>query len=385
MMLMATATRPGSALGTSANAPAGVADRPRTAAQILAETRAVVEPAHRAAVDGLPREIRHVAGYHIGWWEADGRMTGAAGKAVRPAFVLACASAVGGGANQPEMPDRRTPAQAAVDAAVAVELVHDFSLLHDDVMDGDLTRRHRAAAWAVFGVGRAILAGDALLALAMDVLTGDPGRDDGLDAEVPRAYAGSAGVLSGTLLELCRGQSADLAFENRGDVTLTECLAMAERKTGALLGAAGQLGALAGGADRRAAELYRTFGRQVGVAFQLVDDVLGIWGDPAVTGKPAGNDLAARKKSLPVVAALTSGSHAARHLARLYQREDALDEAAVAHAAELVQMAGGRAWALAEAERRIQAAREALARARPEPNAEADLHVLADLITRRDH
>jgi hypothetical protein len=188
-------------------------------------------------------------------------------------------------------------------------------------------------------------------------------------------------VLSGALLELCRGESADLAFESRGDVTLTECLAMAERKTGALLGAACQLGALAGGADSRAAELYRTFGRQLGVAFQLVDDVLGIWGDPATTGKPAGNDLAARKKSLPVVAALTSGRQAACHLARLYQREDAFDEAAVAHAAELVEMAGGRAWALAEAERRIEAAREALARARPEPNAEADLHVLADLIT----
>jgi geranylgeranyl diphosphate synthase, type I len=377
MMLMATATRPGSGLGTPAIALAGAADQPRTAAQILAETRAVAEPAHRAAIDGLPPEIRHVAGYHIGWWEADGRGTGAGGKAVRPAFVLACARAAGGGGDQ----DPWVPAQAAVDAAVAVELVHDFSLLHDDVMDGDLTRRHRAAAWAVFGVGRAILAGDALLALAMEVLTGDPGGDGGLDAG---ACAGSARVLSGMLLELCRGQSADLAFENRGDVTLTECLAMAERKTGALLGAACQLGALAGGADRRAAELYRTFGRQVGVAFQLVDDVLGIWGDPAVTGKPAGNDLAARKKSLPVVAALTSGSPAAGHLARLYQREDAFDEAAVAHATELVEMAGGRAWVLAEAERRIQAAREALARACPEPNAEADLHVLVDLITRRD-
>lgn len=379
---MTTATRPGSGPGTSAIALSGAADKPRTAAQILAETRAVVDPAHRAAVDDLPPEIRHVAGYHIGWWEADGRLTGASGKAVRPAFVLACARAAhrGGGGDQAET--RNPPAQAAVDAAVAVELVHDFSLLHDDVMDGDLTRRHRAAAWAVFGVGRAILVGDALLALAMDVLTGDRGPDD--DAG-PLARARSARVLSETLLELCRGQSADLAFENRGDVTLTECLAMAERKTGALLGAACQLGALAGGADRRAAELYRTFGRQIGVAFQLVDDVLGIWGDPAVTGKPAGNDLAARKKSLPVVAALTSGGQAARHLARLYQREDAFDAAAVAHAAELVEMAGGRAWALAEAERRIQAAREALAGARPEPNAEADLHVLADLITRRNH
>lgn len=367
---MATATRPGSSLGTSPRALAGAANRPRTAAEILAETLAVVEPAYRAAVGDLPPEIRHVAGYHIGWWEADGRAAGACGKAVRPALVLACARAAGGGGGQ-----------AAVSAAVAVELVHDFSLLHDDVMDGDLTRRHRAAAWAVFGVGRAILVGDALLALAMDVLNGDPGDDDGL----PQARAGSSRVLSRALLELCRGQSDDLAFEDRGDVTVAECLNMAERKTGALLGAACHLGAMAGGADTRVAELYGRFGRQLGVAFQLVDDLLGIWGDPAVTGKPAGNDLTARKKSLPVVAALASGSRAAYLLARLYEREDAFDAAAVARAAELVEKAGGRAWALAEVGRRIEAARVALAQAHPEPSAGADLRLLADLIIRRDH
>src|ERR1700733_3410486 len=113
MMLMTTATRPGSGLGTSAIALSGAADRPRTAAQILAETRAVVNPAYRAAVDGLPPEIRHVAGYHIGWWEADGRMTGAGGKAVRPAFVLACARAAGGGEGQAAMRERLASAQAA--------------------------------------------------------------------------------------------------------------------------------------------------------------------------------------------------------------------------------------------------------------------------------
>jgi geranylgeranyl diphosphate synthase, type I len=362
MMLMTTATSAETVHRTSVIALAGAAGRPRSVAQILAETLAVVEPAYRAAVNDLPPEIRHVAGYHIGWWEADGRAASACGKAVRPALVLACARAAGGGADH-----AATPSRPAVSAAVAVELVHDFSLLHDDVMDGDLTRRHRAAAWAVFGVGRAILVGDALLALAMDLLNGDPAR-----------------VLSGALLELCRGQSADLTFEDRADVSVTECLTMAERKTGALLGAACQLGALAGGADSGVAELYGRFGRQLGVAFQLIDDLLGIWGDPAVTGKPAGSDLAARKKSLPVVAALTSSSRAAYLLARLYERDDAFDAAAIARAAELVGKAGGRAWALAEAGRRIDAARAALAEARPEPSAQSDLHILADLISRRD-
>ncbi len=192
-------------------------------------------------------------------------------------------------------------------------------------------------------------------------------------------------VLAAAACELCEGQSADLAFGTRSGVSVPECLAMAEAKTGALLGTACQLGALAAGASPAAAAGYRGFGRQLGVAFQLVDDLLGIWGDPRVTGKPAGPDLASRKKSLPVVAALTSGTQAGTQLARLYRRGEDLDEHAVAHAAELVEAAGGRAWAQAEAGRRMGAAMDALAQARPAPTAADDLRVLADLITRRDH
>ncbi|MFI6743971.1 polyprenyl synthetase family protein [Nonomuraea sp. NPDC050451] len=186
------------------------------------------------------------------------------------------------------------------------------------------------------------------------------------------------------MLELCAGQAADLAFETRQDVGLPECLAMAEAKTGALLGAACQLGALAAGAEPAAAHCYRTFARQLGVAFQLVDDLLGVWGDPIATGKPAGSDLASRKKSLPVVAALTSGTAAGECLARMYQREQDMDEHAIAHAAELIEAAGGKTWAQQEAERRIVAALDALTAAHPDPAATTDLHALAALITRRD-
>lgn len=289
----------------------------RDGAAVLAEAREMVEPAHRMVLDGLPAPIRHVAGYHRGWWDADGRPSGKTGKTVRPALVLASSQAAGG---EPDV---------GVPAAVAVELVHDFSLLHDDVMDGDLTRRHRPAAWTVFGIGQAILAGDALLAAAMELLNaGEPIR-----------------VLVRTLLELCEGQSADLAFEGRGEVGLAECLRMAELKTGALLGAACQLGALAAGAPPETAWCFRGFGRHLGTAFQLVDDLLGIWGAPEVTGKPAGSDLTSRKKSLPVVAALTSDTREGEQLARLYGRAEDLDETRIVHAAHLVEAAGGRAWA----------------------------------------
>jgi geranylgeranyl diphosphate synthase type I len=325
----------------------------RNATLILTETRQLTSAAHRAALDSLPVAMRHMAGYHAGWWDADGNAASTAGKAIRPAFALACARAADGSDD------------AAIPAAVAVELVHDFSLLHDDVMDGDLTRRHQPAAWTVFGTGQAILVGDALLAVALEQLP-DPA---------------AMRVLTAAVRDLCAGQSADVAFEDRSDVDVAQCLTMVEGKTGALLGAACQLGAMAAGLTAAESESYRLFGRELGLAFQLVDDLLGIWGDPAVTGKPAGNDLASRKKSLPVVFALGSDTSAATSLASVYAAEGNVD---VPRATALVEEAGGRAWAQSEADRRTAAALQALTTAAPTPAGAADLYTLASLITRRE-
>jgi geranylgeranyl diphosphate synthase type I len=166
------------------------------------------------------------------------------------------------------------------------------------------------------------------------------------------------------------------------DVGLAECLSMAERKTGALIGAACQLGALAAGAGPEAAESYRALGRRLGVAFQLADDLLGIWGDPEVTGKPAGGDLTSRKKSLPVVAALTSGTTPGDQLARLYRREDP-DEQGMARAARLIEDAGGRDWAWWETTRQVQQAMDHMTSAKPARGGAADLRLLAGLVLRR--
>ncbi|GAA3560162.1 family 2 encapsulin nanocompartment cargo protein polyprenyl transferase [Nonomuraea rosea] len=337
----------------------------RGADRILGEARRMVEPAHRAVVAQLDGPLREVAEYHAGWREIDGSPAHGGGKAIRSALALACARAAA------DRTAARSAALAALPVGVAVELVHDFSMLHDDVMDGDVTRRHRPAAWTVFGVGAAVLVGDALLLSAIRHLAASPVQQ-------------GAGVLAATVVEMCEGQWADLAFASRADVSLPACLAMAEAKTGALMGAACQLGALAAGAGPGAARSYRVFGRQLGLAFQLVDDLLGIWGDPQVTGKPVGADLAVRKKSLPVVAALASGTEAAARLARLYAGPGDLDEAAVAQAADLVEAAGGRAWAQAEAERCRQGALHALAGTRPMGGAE-ELVTLAALVTERSH
>ncbi|MFI7503751.1 family 2 encapsulin nanocompartment cargo protein polyprenyl transferase [Streptomyces sp. NPDC049687] len=334
------------------------------AAAILERARVAVDPELRAAVDALPSSMRRIARYHFGWEHADGTSAeGNAGKAIRPALVLAAAAALGGPADPP----------AAVRAAAAVELVHNFTLLHDDVMDRDTTRRHRPTAWRVFGDADAILAGDALQALALGMLAGDPHP----------ASSAAVARLAACVVELCEGQQADTAMEKRGpaEVTLDEVLAMAEAKTGALLGCACAVGALYAGAADEDVEALDAFGREAGLAFQLIDDVIGIWGDPRYTGKPAGADLAVRKKSLPVVAALASGTPAAAELAGLYaapyQPAD-LDRTALA-----VERAGGRAWAQDQAAERMSRAMDELARAIPDPESAGGLLALAEFVTRR--
>jgi geranylgeranyl diphosphate synthase type I len=333
----------------------------RTAARPLADvltwSKGLVDPALRTAAGRLPEAMRRIAAYHFGWQDAEGRPAAEdGGKALRPALVLLCAEAAGGDAAD------------AVPAAVAVELVHNFSLLHDDVMDGDTTRRHRATAWTVFGTGPAVLAGDALLSLAFEVLA---------PSGVPDARRLSAAVLA-----LLEGQAADLDFEQRDDVTPAECVRMAEGKTAALLGAACTLGAASAQGD---VECFGAFGRAVGLAFQHIDDLLGIWGDPAVTGKPVYSDLQNRKKSLPVVTALCSGTPAGAELAALYARREPLDEIELARAASLVETAGGRQWSQAQADALLAKALRDLTVAGPPSRASAELASLARLITTRTH
>lgn len=336
----------------------------RSAREVLAWGRALVEPALRSAVDTLHSSMLRIAGYHFGWWDEHGRPARVAGgKAIRPTLALLSAQAVGG------------TAAAALPAAVAVELMHNHSLLHDDVMDGDLTRRHRRSAWSVFGVNDAILAGNALLALALDVLAGSghPAAMDGIR------------ILSAAEQDLLDGQSADLSFEQRTEVELAECVRMAERKTASLLGCACAVGAAFGGGHRGQVAGMRDFGVQLGLAFQHVDDLLGIWGDPVVTGKPAHSDLRSQKKSLPVVAALTSMSPSGRELAELYHRDEPLSETDLAHAAELIDVAGGRAWSQAQADDLLAQAVRTLQSINPTPRAAAELGMLARLATHRDH
>lgn len=322
----------------------------------------MMTPQLRWAVDQLPASIRVVVGYHFGWFDESGRpANGSPGKLLRPALTILSAEAVGAAADR------------AVDAAVAVELMHNFSLLHDDVIDADPTRRHRPTVWSLFGVPTAILAGDALVALAVEVL-----------AEAPDGPPGSVSTLCTTLQELIEGQSRDVSFERRGDVTIDDWLAMAGGKTAALLRCACELGASHGGGTKTQVAGLAQFGWHLGVAFQIVDDLLGIWGDPSVTGKPTLSDLRARKKTLPVVAALAGAGVQSKQLAEMYLRPDSLDEQDLAAVATLIELAGGRDWAQTDAERHLRLALGYLTQVHPVRDAYDALVAVAELATRRD-
>ena len=232
--------------------------------------------------------------YHMGW-TGEGAGPEATGKRIRPLLVLLCTAATSGDWNN------------ALPAAAAVELVHNFSLVHDDIQDNSEKRRGRPTTWVKWGAPMAINAGDALFVLADQAIID---LKENYPAEV---VVQAAGILHNTCLELTRGQFLDMSYEERTDLGVNDYWPMVAGKTAALLSACCHIGALLGGADDSKQEAYRSFGHYLGLAFQVQDDILGIWGDEALTGKSAASDLVEGKNSLPVLAGLSAnGMFAAR-------------------------------------------------------------------------
>ena len=292
--------------------------------------------------------------YPMGWVDAAGHPAHLpGGKRVRPLLLLLCAEATGGDWT------------AALPAAAAVELLHNFSLIHDDIEDGSPLRHGRATVWQQWGVANAINAGDAMFALSYTALAR-------LRERVPDAVALTAlEIFNQTNLDLTRGQHLDMRFESQSQVTTDEYLVMIEGKSAALLATAAQLGALVGSGSAETAAHYRAFGLNLGLAFQIRDDILGIWGDPAITGKSAATDILARKKSLPALYALDRSPA----LRALYGREP-FGEAEVTEAVAILDALDARGYT-AELERVYhQRALDALHAANPAGTAAEGLNGL---------
>lgn len=338
----------------------------------IARYRTAVDAALKQAIADDEQALYAMVRYHFGWREADGAPgPGRRGKGLRPALCLLVSDALTG------------THERALPAAAALELVHNFSLVHDDIQDGDRERHHRPTVWSVFGKPAAINAGTAMYTLASLALAGL--ETVGVEAE---RRLTALRLLHRACLRLLEGQTLDLAFERRTDISVPDYLEMVQGKTAALIACAARLGALLAPAavDAEAlavAERFGAWGEELGLAFQIRDDVLGIWGDAARTGKPVGADIAARKKSLPVVDAFERAQGPQRAaLAELYASEMTPEGTGVVLG--ILDELGTQQRAMALAFRHRDRALTALADLPVGAAARADLEAVTVFLTERD-
>jgi geranylgeranyl diphosphate synthase type I len=304
----------------------------------------LVEAEMRRAVGDDDSLLYRMMRYHLGWEEADGRPSAeGAGKALRPVLCLLACEALCGSA-EPALP-----------AAAAIEILHNFSLVHDDIQDRDRTRRGRATTWTIWGEAQAINAGDGLWALSTRTLLHAADHAEVTAGMVLRATR----MLNDASLTMIEGQALDLAFETQETVTADQYLDMIARKTGTLIARSIGIGALFGGAGEAQIEAFERYGALVGRIFQVRDDVLGIWGEEAITGKSNTSDIRRKKRSLPVVYALSRGTPTSTRLAEIYAKPQ-LDDEDVAHAVACLEEAGAREHAMSLARDTFGQASEAL-------------------------
>jgi geranylgeranyl diphosphate synthase type I len=253
----------------------------------------------------------------------------------------------------------------ALPLAAGIQLIHDFSLIHDDIEDNSDTRRGRTTVWKQWGLAQGLNAGDGMFVVAHLALhrMAEIGVPPGVVLEVLHRF-------DQTILTICEGQYLDLSFEGNLAIGEDDYLAMIARKTAALIAAAAGLGAIVGGADLESARALFDFGQNLGLAFQIQDDVLGIWGDPEVTGKPRAADIYRRKLSLPI-------AHALRHsdqrqaLADIYCQSEVSDDDA-GRALQILEGAGSRGYSEGVAAHFHHAALVAIGQVRPNGNTETN-------------
>jgi geranylgeranyl diphosphate synthase type I len=256
-------------------------------------------------IDGCPPALGKILRYHMGWQDERGHpRRKESGKFIRSTLCLLSCQAVRGDVSQ------------VIPAAAAVELVHNFSLIHDDIEDASYERHHRPTAWRLWGQSQAINAGDAMFTLAYLALVRL--KETGIAGE---KVVRCAELLSRACLELCEGQYLDVEYEDRLDITVEDYIDMAARKTAALFAASTSLGAYLGSEDSELVNLFRLLGRDLGMVYQIHDDILGIWEARATVGKSA-DDIPQRKKTLPVAYGFQSSEgEAGERLRELYSKE----------------------------------------------------------------
>lgn len=304
-------------------------------------------------------ELHTMLAYHMGW-QGEGAGPKATGKRIRPLLLLLVCEAAG------------KKWHAAMPAAVAVELVHNFSLIHDDIEDNSPLRRGRLTVWKKWGVAHALNAGDAMFTLAhLSMLRLEETTSLATTLKATR-------ILQESCLKLTQGQYLDISYESQRELLLEAYWPMISGKTAALLSACSELGALVAGSDQSRQASYRQFGHFLGLAFQAQDDLLGVWGDEAMTGKSAESDLLTGKKSLPILYGLSLGG-----IFSSRWRQGAVQASEVADLACQLEAEGARAYTQTAADRLTRQALDNLDAAEPQGEAGEALRELADMLTKR--
>jgi len=303
--------------------------------------------------------LRDIMEYHLGY-KNEKAIDGAQGKRIRPLLVLLTTAAVGG------------RWQNSLPAAAAVELLHNFSLIHDDIEDKSELRRGRPTIWTTWGVSLAINAGDAMYALAFHALD-DLSQSVGTEAAL-RVYR----QLTQTCILLTGGQHLDISYEKAQDIPLESYWAMIGGKTAALITTCVVLGAICAGAPTEITRNLNKFSNALGLSFQIKDDCLGIWGEDGVTGKSNSGDLASGKKSLPVLYGLQHGGAFASEWLKSHN-----PDRDYGHLAKLLENSGAREFAESQISRLTGEALHALQEANLKNDAGDALRELAIALINR--
>ena len=315
------------------------------------------------------KQFHEMLTYHMGW-TGEGAGSLATGKRIRPLITLLSTSSVLDGKE-----DKNINAMNwlhAKSAAAAIELIHNFSLVHDDIQDNSDLRRGRRTVWVKWGAPMAINVGDAMFVIANQSILD-------LVAHYPaEMVVKAARILNDCCLDLTRGQYLDMSYEERNDLSIEDYWPMIGGKTSALLSACTHIGSLLGYANDERQEAYRLFGYHLGLAFQVQDDILGIWGDEALTGKSAASDLVEGKNSLPVLFALGKNGAFAN---RWKQGPISVDE--VGAVAALLEDEGGKEFAEKMSEAETQKALDYLKQANPQGEAGEEMLKLANMLLKR--
>ncbi|MEO0565463.1 MAG: polyprenyl synthetase family protein, partial [Chloroflexota bacterium] len=317
-----------------------------------------------AASVAMPSAFETMMHYPFGWVDAEGQpYQERTGKRIRPILLLSCVKAADG------------KWQDALPAAAAVEILHNFSLVHDDIQDNSDIRHGRDTVWRIWGVPMAINAGDALFVMsyrAVEMLRAQ-GLPDTTVLDVFETY-------NATVFELTRGQYLDMHFETQENVTVESYVSMVGGKTAALLAGCAKIGALIAGSSMKTADLYSDFGLNMGIAFQIRDDILGIWGDASETGKSAATDIQYRKKSVPIL----YGLDRSERLREIYAAEQ-IDDRDVSEAITILESVGAKDYALESEKTYYNRSISALDAATPTENGREELIGLVDALFKRSH